>query len=320
LRRAVSALLFVVFSAVVLQGCAGQRPAPSPIEAAGASASRAGAVAYDNGRYPDALESFNEALRLHRGVDDRAGALLDLINVGRVDAILKRHGDAVAALNEAASLATALEDRAALSEVYATMAKVELDAEDTAGAMRYIEKSQEIDRALGLVSGARLNLRAWIYIAAGRYAEAAAMAGRAMDLNQKAHDYTEIANSYRLKGDLSVNDGDLDKALLFYGKARYHDSRYGVPRNLSYDLTRMSLIDARKGDMRGAADFMDRAYTVSLLAGLDRMALSQLDALIILYEDMGDDGMVRRYRTLRERLLTRMPGEKGDEAEGEALP
>lgn len=306
----ISLCLAALAAIAALQGCApGKAAAPSPLESRAAAASISGAEAFSRGDQAQALDSFRESLRINRSIDNRAGELKDLINIGRLLVLAGESIQAEAVLKEAASLATRLTDNRGLSEAQASLAKALLWAGRREAALAAIEKALEADASAGYRSGERLNLKGLILIESGMSSEAMEVLREAASLNMAGRDRLELANSYRAMGMAARSMGDSGAAGHF--SAAYElDRQVGEPGRIAFDLKNLGELGLEAGRADEALFLLERSFYAYLGAGQTAMAAEGLDRLAAECRRLGLEEKALYYEGIREDIL-RSPAEGG---------
>lgn len=308
-----NSLLFASLLAISLAGCAGVQKVESDkpfIQAKAAEANRTGADAYARGEYSRALDKFLESLRINRSIDNRAGEVLDLINIGRVYTSLGHYKDAVNFLNDSVRLGVSLKDDKMLSEAYATLAKADYLGGDSVAALDHIAESIQLDEKLGIRSGAKLNLKAVIFIETERRSEAAEALKSALALNKSSKDELEIANSCRAIAEIHRFEGRHDDAFEYFKMAYDIDKNTGDSKKIALDLERMAELHLKAGRNNDAIFLFERSYIVNLNSGYIGRAVQTLDLLIDACRISGNDDKAVRYSKMRDSILSSVEVEK----------
>lgn len=299
-RRKIFAIL--IFS-VTLSGCAGKAVSDRPyMETKAIEAGHAGAEAFGNGDYRRALERFLESLRINRSVDNRRGEVMDLVNIGKVFIAMGHYKNAQDYLNDSLRLGVDLKDDILLSEAYGTLAKADYLSGDGASALDHIEESINIDGKDRVISGAKLNLKALIFIEAKRLDDASATLKTAFEVNRE--DDRELANSYRASGELNSARDDRAGAIEAFRKAYDMDKKLGDSVKIAADLESMAELNLKAGDFKEASFLFERAYIVSLNSGRAKDALGSIDKLIYTYKEMGNAEKASYYLRMKEGILS----------------
>jgi len=285
-------------------GCASDKNNRPFLEVKAAGLEASGVDAFGTGDYDRALLKFSEALAANRSVDNRAGELSDLINIGRVLILLGDYGSSVSYLNSAIALAAGLKDEANLSEARATLAKAHYSAGNGAAAQTEIDVSLAIDERDGRVSGAKLNLKASILIDDGKTIEARELLKKALKASVSADDPTEAANALRLMAGIESAEGiNRTAALKLYERAYEYDKAGGDPFKIALDLKNMAALNLKEGRAVDAAFLFERHYAVAITIGQVKEAALNLDELIKIYTAAGDGKKAAEYTKLKNSLI-----------------
>jgi len=261
----VPVLLFVLSVLFVLAACGSNPPVLSEQQEAAIQFNQRGESAFRHGDYAQALQEYQGALAIHRSVENMAGIATELLNLAVVH---RRLGDAAAA-------------QSALDQIIATSALNFTSAQKAEAAYRkasfYLEdgKSNEArswaDKALGFcqacgTEGRLYNLMARMSLPADAQ-NTLSLARRALVLNRNSGDKIEEANSLRLIADAAFATGDFNTAQQFFGDALTLDKESGAAAKIALDLMGLGRSLTRQGKSAEAADFFQRAYSVSEGAG-----------------------------------------------------
>lgn len=278
-------------------------------QAKAVDAANYGAEAFANGDLQRAMLKYSEALRLDRSGDSRPAELLDLLNLARVFIAMEDLEKASAFLKDAEALSIHLKDEARLSEVKATASKVMFMRGDYDAAYKAIEESLAIDKGLGLKSGAKLNLKGVMLSRQARKQEAVAVLTEALNINRKDANNAETANSLRALGRLrlgSAGAGALEDFSAAYGL----DKALGDPKKIAVDLGGMAEANLLNKAADDAAFLFERAYIVSVSAGLNKEAVSFLDRLVDMHRSAGAKDKAERFLRLKEAITGPAPIDK----------
>ncbi|MBI5827275.1 MAG: tetratricopeptide repeat protein [Deltaproteobacteria bacterium] len=307
IRENSAAFLLLTFMALFVAGCAAGPTAAqrSYTERKAAEAARAGFEALESEDYRKAIEYFTQALTLNRSVDNRAGEVKDLINIGRVYIALNDVKGAETHLSEAVSLAAGEKEEAYLSAALASLAKVRYIQGDLHKALTEIERSLEIDSRLGTRSGSKLNLKARIYIDTGKLEEAMGILKQAYEWNSSVENKQEVANTLRQMALISEARGKIAEAKKLYDEAYTNDSAVGDSARIADDLESMAELELASGQPEKAAFLYERSFVVSLNAGHLDDALARLYKIIQVYKKTGNNDKVKSYEKIRDGVIAR---------------
>lgn len=288
-------------------GCAGT-PAQRPqVVVKAESASNAGADAFKAGEYQRALDKFKESLRLNRATDNREATLVDLLNIARTLVAAGEPKAAIAYLGEAVELAIVLGNDRMLSEAYATYAKTEHVLGNQPDALAFIEKALMIDVKTGYKSGARLNLKALIYMGTNRAIEAEATLKDALKLNTASDNSVETANSLRLLGEVMTVAGEYKQAAQYYDAALQLDRAAADFVKVTVDMERMADVQSKLGRADEAVFLLERLFRMYEDMGMKREAAYALDAAIA---ESRAGGMIEKTMRLEGMKMTQATGNR----------
>lgn len=307
IRENSAAFLLLTFMALFVVGCAGGPTAAqrSYTERKAAETAKAGFEALDSEDYRRAIEYFTQALKLNRSVDNRAGEVKDLVNIGRVYIALNDVKNAETSLSEAVSLAAEAKEEAYLSAALASLAKVRYIQGDLRKALTEMERSIEIDSRLGIRSGSKLNLKARIYIDTGKLEEAMGILKQAYEWNSSVENRQEVANTLRQMALINEARGKIAEARKLYDEAYTNDTAIGDSARIADDLESMAELELASGQPEKAAFLYERSFVVSLNAGQLDDALARLYKIIQIYKKTGNNDKVRLYEKIRDGVIAR---------------
>ncbi len=303
--------IVAAFAALVLvsapTGCGGKRAPMGPADtmiARAATINSRGVRAYSSGRYERAAGLFAESLAINRSLDNRAGEVIDLVNLARTYASMDDIPSARGYLDEAGELAGRIGDTRIVSAVSATYARVEHMAGDREAALKRLERSLELDSEAGVRDiGGKLNLKGALLKDGGDPEGARAVLKRARKLNAEFGHRTEEANSLRELAAMELEAGRLDEAKALLSGAYEIDRAEANPARIAADLERMAGVELAAGNTREAVFLLERSVQVNLSAGLGDRALATMDRVISLLEDSGDTEAAKRYTSRKDTIV-----------------
>jgi len=281
-------------------GCSGPLPPPAPpAKEKSAAWNRRGLAAEARGDHDEALAAFGEALKIHRSVEDAAGAAVALVNLARIH---RFKGDLPLA-KERIDAATLLlpPDSPLIPETAFEKAKIGLASGDLPAAKEWAAKA--VDAEKGDASGRMLNLLARVLFLEGKGDEALGRAEAALATNRKSGLRGEEANSLRLLGDIAAARRDRTNAQDLYAAALSIDKDLAKSGKIAADLRALGAVAAAGGDMGGALAFYTRAYDVSINGDDRREAAAALLEIARLFEKTGAPDKAKSAMTEREKLL-----------------
>jgi len=270
-------LLFVMPVVLAIAACAGNPPALSEQQEAAIQFNQRGETAFRRGDYAQALQEYQGALAIHRSVENVAGIATELLNLS---VIYRRLGDKAAAQ---ATLDQILTER---SPAFSADQKAEaayrkagyyFDDGNEAEALSWRNKALEYCHGCG-AEGRLYNLMARMALI-GQPQDAMNHARRALALNRKAGDKNETANSLRLIADAAFKLEDFKTAQQSYDDALRLDKESGAAAKITFDLMGLGRSFARQDRRAEAAEYFQRAYSVSEGVG-DTKAMEEAAAEI----------------------------------------
>jgi tetratricopeptide (TPR) repeat protein len=260
---------FYFLALTLLFGCGGDMPPTlSETQTKAVEANRKAESAFKKGDFQKAVSFYNEALRINRSVENTDGIAVDLINLSIV---YKEAGDAKNAhkhVDEVINNSYRTFTSAHLSEARFIKAKLYLDEKNhDAASERAVKASSFCDKAECPSAGGIQNLLGRIAIAKGNILAAKTHISRGLDLNRKALNRQEEANSLRLLADIKQIEGIYSEALNLYKEALEIDKSLGSSRKVSLDLTGMGNAACKQGKTDNAAAYFKRALSASEASG-----------------------------------------------------
>jgi tetratricopeptide (TPR) repeat protein len=254
-------LLFIMPAVLAIAACAGNPPALSEQQETAIQFNQRGETAFRRGDYTQALQEYQGALSIHRSVENVAGIATELLNQSVVYRRLGDKADAQAALDQILTERSPAFSADQKAEAAYRKAGYYLDDRNETEARSWLNKALEYCHGCG-TEGRLYNLLARMALA-GQPQDAIAHARRALALNRNAGDKNEEANSRRLIADAAFATGDFKTAQQFYADALTLDKDAGAAAKIALDLMGLGRSLARQGKRAEAADFFQRAYSVS---------------------------------------------------------
>lgn len=246
---------------VILASCGSNPPALSPQQETAIHYNQRGRAAFEQGNYIEARTTYQQALAIHQSVENTDGIATELMNLSVVD---RRLGDTAAA-------------HAALGQIIHSSGLSFTSAQRAEAAYRkasfYLEDGNRneaktwADKALGLCQGCGTEGRLYNLIArmslSANPQETLNLARRALAQNRNAGDKAEEANSLRLIADAAFATADFKTAQQFYGDALSLDKESSSAAKIALDLMGLGRSLAQQGKRNEAAEYFQRAYSVS---------------------------------------------------------
>jgi len=249
----------------MLTACTGNQPLLTEQQQAAIQFNQRGESAFRRGDYALALQDYQNALSIHRSVENVAGIGTELLNLS---VVYRRQGDKAAAQ---AALDQILKDESLVfsadqkAEAAYRKASFFLGDGNQAEAQSWTNRALEYCHGCG-TEGRLYNLLARMELA-DQPQDAANYARRALALNRNVGDKNEEANSQRLIADAALQSGDFKTAQQSYDNALQLDKDTGTAAKIALDLMGLGHSVARQGRRTEAIEYFQRAYSVSEGAG-----------------------------------------------------
>ncbi len=299
-RVAAAALLLCAFSWLSLAGCSGPAPMPvPPAKERAESWNRRGLSAEARGDRDGALSAFREALRIHRSIEDAEGSAAALINLARLHRLKKELAPAKDRIDDALLLVRP--GGLLYPEASFEKGKIELAGGRLPGAREWAQKA--VLAETGPSSGRMLNLLARVLFLEGKIDEARSRAGTALEANRGAGARGEEANSLRLLGDIAAAGADRNMAEKLYLEALSIDKETAESGKIGADLRALGASAAAEGNIRRALAFYGRAVEVSRNGDDPQGAAAALLEMSRLYEKAGSPEKAKSAAEEREMLF-----------------
>lgn len=232
--------LFTVFCVLsALAGCAGHRYEPVPTAASQSiEFNSAGQKSFLEGDADEAIEQYDQAMRLSRSIEDPEGIAANLINMA---VILKDSGQqqrAVAKLDEVIKSQLIAYPSELIAEAAYIKAKIYLEySSDRNGAAVWAQRAREECAKRGCKAEGRIfNLSARIAYWQGQYTEAIDWAQKGQSSSRGAGSGIEAANSIRIMADARLALKEFESALGLFEQALESDKGQGHSKKIMRDL------------------------------------------------------------------------------------
>lgn len=243
---------------MLLCGCAAAPPEPSRSEREATSLNQRAARALAGGRLDTAQILYEEALRIHRGVEQREGIVINLLALAHVHQARGEFVKAHARLDEVLESATLAASADRRAEAAGRKALLHLAENQAAPAAQWAERAEALCAARCAARVALANLRGRAALAAGDGAAATAHARRALDSSASPAD-PERANALRLLGEARLAAGDARGAREALEPALELDRAAGRADRVWRDLLLLARSAELGGDREAAQHWYRRA-------------------------------------------------------------
>ncbi len=288
---------FLILAAV---GCAGKVPnSLSESQMQAISHNQRGIKHAARGDNLQALVEFSEALKISRSIENSEGIVVALLNCSRVH----RHaGDAKAALTAiSGAIPHAPRQMPLYAEVAFEVAQVKLLSGNLNEASEWASQAVAADNSS--TRGMMINLLARILFLKGNMAEAELKAQEALLINRNNGVRAEEANSLRTLGDVKAKTNRGVEAAAYYNQALEIDKVLGKSGKIVADLRALARLAESLNDSGQALEFYSRAFAASRANGDLSGASEDLTKMSLIHEKRGDIELSQRLLTERANIL-----------------
>ena len=169
----------------------------------------------------DALNNYEQALKIRRAVGDRRAAAATLNEMGQVQMALQRTDAAVQSYNESLEIRREINDRSGAALTMIGLGSIHEQREEYDKALDLYRQSLQIEIDLGNEVYAALcqhNIGS-VYLHQGRYDDAMSYFQQALQVREKARVPSEVAETLDALADTQAKVGQFEAALTNYLKA-----------------------------------------------------------------------------------------------------
>ena len=294
--RIVSGAPFIV----LLAGCFGRQThtARSEAQLRAETALNRGIRAEQKGDRIEAEQFLLQSLTTSSSIEDYPARATALINLARLYRLRHELPKAESSIDQA--LATTEIDPRFSAEAAYEKALIELAKGSPDTALEWAQKA--ISAEHGNALGSRLNLAARIQLVRGKWSDADALAGKALNANRTAGQPEEEANSLRVLGIVARHEKKPDPGARFLQEALLIDKRIGKNSKIAADLEELAETARDVGNLKESASYLERACEVNLAGGRLREAMGNQKALTGIYTSLGDDKKAAQARETARKL------------------
>lgn len=291
----------LALSAGILSACSagGGKPLVRPeAQLRAASLLERALRAQQKGLGGQAEQLLHESLASSSSIEDNPARIVALVNLARLN---RFKGDSTAAA-EYADQALLLCSRHPEFMAEAAYEKAHLELALVNHDQALVWATRALDAEGERLKGVRRNLLARVQLAAGDANAAARSAREALRENRASGQAAEEANSLRLLGTIADDSGDLESVEALFLEALEIDKRIGASARIGLDLEKLADVAEGRGNLKLAADYLERAGSVYWSAGNGAKATLVLQKLEALYRQSGDNIGAEKTRRKREKL------------------
>ena len=235
-------------------------------EQANKLSSRADA-AFVQGEYESAKDDYLQALRINQSVENAAEIAIIRFNLARVFHELSHPEQAHLQLDALFSEPALPYPPSTLAAAAVLKSQYYFESNETPLALIWLDKGEGYCQKKCAVAGSLLLLRCQISHQDNRLDEALKFADDAISVLKSGTQQMELANAYRLSGEISMARNDFTRAITSLQQAYAIDRKQGISGKIRLDLMRLGAAHERTGAAASAQNYYSRALTVSEAMG-----------------------------------------------------
>jgi tetratricopeptide (TPR) repeat protein len=233
-RRYFTLLLFLL--SLVL-ACSGPSVKPSSETSNdGMKALRKGIGWYQKGCYHNSLEHFTRAAELFAASDHLAGTAMTMNNIGNVYRLIGDSKSAALFFDEAYAIYVDLNQPEGAIQALANKSALFIDDNAFDKAETVIQKAESMAAAAGIASVSLLNNKG-VLLTKKKDTPAAETVLKSALAAAAPEDFRSIATVNASLGNLQLERGDYEKAIVFFSRALEMDRKADFPIGIADDLT-----------------------------------------------------------------------------------
>lgn len=190
------------------------------------------------GKYTEALESFNSALEKSRSLKQPSWVIKNLISAGNVSRKLSAYQEALAFYQEAALKARDEEDKQAEAKALCNVGVAHADQSNYAKAIEYCQQSIAIDKELGNQTSIAITLGniAIYYAIQGDFKSGILQLQQALSINRRLNNREGMAYNLNNLGRMHADLGDPEKGIEYLLESKAINEERKDLRMVAYNL------------------------------------------------------------------------------------
>lgn len=220
-------------------------------------------AAFLQGEYESAKNDYLQALRISQSIENAAEIAIIRFNLARAFHELAQPEQAHLQLDALFSEPALPYPPATLAAAATLKSQYYLEGKESSLALSWIEKGEGYCQNKCPVAGSLLLLRAQLAQRDNRLDEALKFADDAAAVLKSGTQQMELANAYRLSGEISMAKTDFTRAIRSFQQSHAIDRKLGIPGKIRLDLMRLGAAHERTGEAATALNYYARALTVS---------------------------------------------------------
>jgi len=247
--------------------------------------------------YQKAIKYYEDALKIHKELDDKQGIRADLGNLGVVYSELGDYSKAIKYYEEAMEIAKQLDDKEGVSANLGNLGKVYYDLGNYSKAIKYHEDAMEIHKQLDDKKGISDDLTNLgnVYDDLGDYPKAIKYHEDALKIHKELDDKQGISYNLTNLGVIYKNLGDYSKAIKYYEEAMEIAKELDDKKVISNNLTNLGNIYSYLGDYSKAIKYHEDAMEIHKQLDDKKGISDDLTNLGVVYYNLGDYSKAIKY-------------------------
>ncbi len=256
-----------------------------------------GAVYNKLADYPQALEYYQQAVKIRRQINDKKGVGSSLNSIGAVYFLQGNYNQALDYLQQALEIRQELGDLVRVGRTQNNIAAIYINQAKYSQALEYYQQALETFQELGNIQGeaAAINNIGLIYQELGQYTESLewyeqALAIHRQNSNQKGEGDTlnNIGLTYKL-------EKKYDEALAYYQQALTLRKQIDDKPGIGNSLNNIGLVYDQKSQYQTALEYLQQALTIFQEIGNKTEVGRTLDSLGTVYKSLQEYTQAEEY-------------------------
>ncbi|BAY26949.1 TPR repeat-containing protein [Calothrix sp. NIES-2100] len=252
---------------------------------------------FDQGQYPEALKSYEQALAIIREIKYRQGEAVILNEMSAVYRKLAQYPKAIEILEQALVIVKETGDRAGEGAMINNIGLIYRFVGEYTKALDYFERSLAITQEVGnkAQEGSILSNMASVYNSLGQYDKALKLFQQALAIHKEVGNQASQAVVFNDMGTTYLNLGEYTKALDFYQQALAIDRELGHKSEQGIDLNNIGLVYQYWGQYPQALEFYQQALAISQKIGAKAQQGTTLNNMGLIYDKLAEYGKALEF-------------------------
>ncbi|PNW31403.1 UNVERIFIED_CONTAM: hypothetical protein BEN50_02830 [Euhalothece sp. KZN 001] len=245
---------------------------------------------YNTSQLREAAQSWQEALRLYQEINNRAGIVNSLNNLGVVSLNLGNYEEAIDYHQRSLQIAEELGARAGISASLNNLGETYRNLGNYEEAINYYQRSLVVDEELGDRAGvsASLNNLGAVSESLGNYEEAIDYYQRSLVIDEELGDRAGIAKVLNNLGNVSYGLGNYEEAIDYLQRSSTIFEELGNSAGVSTSLNNLGGVSESLGEYEEALNYHQRSLALAEEIGDRAGVADSLNNLGIVSERLGE--------------------------------